>query len=264
VHWLFWNLPYQEETEQGDVITIIVPPKPTIHQVLERATCSILSGERESIALVPDDTTFCALSSTVLPRGSIVVPGSFNPPHRGHVHLANAALEATESNIVWFELSITNVDKPSLKDSDIVQRLEAFLTLSRTNNFDTPKQWGVLLTNAPLFQQKVNVLRSCLLGNKNDEPLLNLVVGTDTLVRIVNPKYYESLDKMIETLQTMPCRFVVGGRLLDQTTTFVSAQEIVDGLPEQLRSKCLLLSDFRVDVSSTELRKRINQDDDSP
>ena len=106
-------------------------------------------------------------------------------------------------------------------------------------------------------------------------PNLHFVIGTDTLVRLVDKKYYDNSEgKMIQTLTSMPCRFVVGGRLEQSKVTandvsksslsaantqFITGQQEVKALPGQLQSKFVLLKDFRVDISSTELRKHISK-----
>lgn len=97
---------------------------------------------------------------------------------------------------------------------------------------------------------------------------LHFVIGTDTLVRLLDPKYYSnSEEEMLRALSNMPCRFVVGGRLEQRKNkvdsddsadapVFVSGQEEVDQLPTELHAKFSILPDFRVDVSSTEIRKQ--------
>jgi hypothetical protein len=90
----------------------------------------------------------------------------------------------------------------------------------------------------------------------------SFIIGTDTMVRILNPKYYDNdQDKMLESVRSMGVDFVVGGRLdqsADSTSKqkFVTGEEELKGLPHDIQNMFLLLdeSDFRVDVSSTELR----------
>ena len=90
---------------------------------------------------------------------------------------------------------------------------------------------------------------------------------------MIDPKYYgDSRDEMLRALADMPCRFVVGGRLEQQktkptmmTTTregepvFVTGREHIRELPKELQKKFILLSDFRVDISSTELRRQMTE-----
>ena len=66
---------------------------------------------------------------------------------------------------------------------------------------------------------------------------------------------------MLAALESMPCHFVVGGRLEQKTDVpkFVTGEQDVQKLPADLQSKFTILKDFRVDVSSTELRKRAEE-----
>ena len=144
-----------------------------------------------------------------LPSDILIVPGSFNPPHIGHVQLANAAVLALKRkrsseticggssnhlqsfhstlssvsssssvfNNIWstvqstsneqydptvlFEISVTNVDKPPIDPEEVEKRLGRFLELNKT---DFPSDWGVVLTNAPLFSQKASILDSIIDG----------------------------------------------------------------------------------------------------
>lgn len=273
--------------------------------LIKKASERILSGHDQVVALLPDSNTnddgnslgFRCLSNTlcVLPPCSIIFPGSFNPPHKGHIELVRAAMETTNCEVAWFELSITNADKPSLQIDQIVERVSRFLSLQQqplkgkngTGMF--PKQWGILLTDAPLFVQKANLLHPMQVSRSflstlptspqqqkaAEFPNLHFVIGTDTLVRLVDKKYYDnSEEKMIQTLSSMPCRFVVGGRLEQSKVTandasksslsaantrFITGQKEVKALPGQLQSKFVLLKEFRVDISSTELRKHISK-----
>ena len=273
-------------TERGDEICIKADLNQpvTTEEVLRTAGQLILDAKRESVLLLakqkpnaPDQvdqvgpSDFQIINQTVLPPLSVVFPGSFHPPHTGHIQLAKAALNSTDCEIAWFELSLANADKPSMRIDDVVERLTAFLTLRD----EMPTHWGILLTNAPLFKQKVDLLYALQVSRAYEDdrqeylPPLHFVIGTDTLVRILNKKYYEnSEDNMYAALRAMPCHFVVGGRLeqrkgagsdSDKEPVYVSGQEHVDRLPKELKSKFSLLPDFRVDISSSEIRRNNSQ-----
>jgi hypothetical protein len=134
--------------------------------------------------------------------------------------------------------------------------------------FSISAHWGVVLTNAPMFKQKVDLLQPLQVtrsfpGGKQHQAALNFVIGTDTLGPLLNPKYYGDNEfEMLRILQEMPCHFVVGGRLAqktDKTPEFITGQSEVDELPAALQSKFTLMPDFRVDMSSTELRQQQTQ-----
>ena len=289
-------------TSRGDEIAVVAAYKNGRHftttpSILKKAAELILEKKEDSVLLLAkpsgehEQPDYQILNKTVIPPRSLVFPGSFNPPHigksmrfvarieyllpqtwsahvwhdLGHVQLMKAAMEASGCDTAWFEISITNADKPPLEIPEIVKRLTQFLELRD----DMPSHWGILLTNAPLFKEKVNLLHPLQVSRIYDEersevlPPLHFVIGTDTLVRIVDPKYYNnSHDQMLQALRAMPCQFVVGGRLEQKNVdpskgpTFVTGEEDVAKLPEDLQSKFTLINGFRVDISSSEIRRR--------
>lgn len=242
-------------TAASDEIEIEVP-KPSAQQpshIVEEAAQVVLSGTRRMLSLVPTVSGFSS-SEVYLPPKSLVVPGSFNPPHIGHLELAKAAAREVGAKVIWFELSITNVDKPSLSVEDIIRRVELFLELE-----DLPKAWGLLLTDAPMFVQKVDMLSQCRCSDGVNDTCtpLPFVIGTDTLARLVDKKYYDgSQEVMLSSLKEMACKFIVGGRLEQKTEnpSFTTGSEAVVELPEAIQRKFRLMGGFRVDISSSEIR----------
>ncbi len=179
-----------------------------------------------------------------MPSGAIVtdpkqpiaglLSGSFNPLHEGHRELA-AAAERRLGNGVAFEMSVVNVDKPPLD----------FLTIeSRRRQFqDRP----LVLSAAPTFVAKSRLF-----------PKTVFVVGLDTAERIVQPKYYGgSKSEMLAALNEIRdngCRFLVAGRSDGEsfrTLSWLMLAPAVRDLFDELSE-----SEFRRDVSSTELRLR--------
>lgn len=285
---------YASALEEGDGV-----PHGGLSGVVREAVHRVLSHQHPVVALVPeyhgeakpsdasagDDTddrdadriSFSLLSHFALPPSSVVFPGSFNPVHEGHVKLAKAAMEEVPQlrNVVWFEMSLTNADKPSLSVEEVTRRVRGFAEafageLAALVDF----QWGLLLSNAPLFRQKVDILQPLLVpasgsgggggGGDPSDDFLDVVIGTDTLVRLVDPKYYQgSADCMVQALEATAARFVVGGRVIQPvasaSSSFVSGHDAVAGLPEGLRSRFVLLPEdtFRVDLSSTEIRRKL-------
>jgi nicotinic acid mononucleotide adenylyltransferase len=258
--------------------------------VVHEAVHRVLSHQHPVVALVPEyhnldssisgasRISFSLLSHFALPPSSVVFPGSFNPIHEGHVRLAKAAMDEVPQprNVVWFEMSLTNADKPSLSSEDVSRRVQRFVdSFSGELEALVDFHWGILLSNAPLFRQKVDVLQPLLVhAGASSNAALDVIIGTDTLVRLVDPRYYQgSTDTMIQAIESMAARFVVGGRVIQSTsaaaertmkksasyTTFVAGVDDVARLPEQLQSRFVLLPEetFRVDISSTEIRRKL-------
>jgi nicotinic acid mononucleotide adenylyltransferase len=235
---------------------------PTVDDPLRRAAERILSGQDEVVMiLLPSisNSTVEVMDVTMLPPQSLVVPGSFNPIHVGHIALAVAAAKAMNKpcNAIWFELSVTNVDKPALAIDTIIERINYFFPLRHEIPDDIC--WGILLTNAPLFKQKVDLLSPLQLNAK--ESRLHFSIGTDTLVRLIDPKYYDNSEsKMLQALDDMSCHFVVGGRLDQKRLSdciFIAGDEVIESLPQTIHCKFTILPDFRIDLSSTEIRQQM-------
>jgi hypothetical protein len=142
--------------------------------------------------------------------------------------------ECTTGLPTSFELSIRNVDKPALNRDEVLNRVRQFLL------------HPVLLTNAPTFSGKANIIQHT-----------TFVVGVDTAKRIVDPAYYDgSRSKMQQSLNTIrraDCRFMVAGRLSGSGFQVLSDVEVS---PEWSDLFEMISEDrFRSDISSSQLRK---------
>lgn len=162
-----------------------------------------------------------------------ILPGSFNPLHDGHRMLAKAASNMLGDPVVY-ELSVTNVDKPALSAEAIRQRVSQFTG-----------HGTVIVSDTRLFSDKAKLF-----------PGSTLVIGTDTLSRLVDPHYYED-DKVrmlmsLSEIESSGCRFLVAGRLQDgryRTLTDVSVPHRFSDMFKEVPE-----SSFREDLSSSELR----------
>jgi hypothetical protein len=167
---------------------------------------------------------------------SVLFPGSFNPPHAGHLSMARIAETKLSAPVKW-ELSITNVDKPPLDFISIYERLEAL------RKDDSVRQ--IALTRAPTFREKSELF-----------PGATFVVGADTLIRIADAKYYggdpAKRDAAIAEIASRGCRFLTFGRIVNGEFKVLS--ELT--LPPSLAAICdeVPAAEFRADVSSTERR----------
>lgn len=189
-------VPEAELSPEPDAIEALVDGRSSAVLIVPKAVATaagesaVESGDHVAVAAVGaangDSQRPVVLRDAVvkgaLPRGcTVILPGSYNPLHRGHVGLLEAARalyakkissgeidlagggarERTEyaagtgkavSVHAAFEVSVANVDKGGLA-ADEVKR--------RTHQFSDPRGVGwpypVVVTRAPLFSQKVGL-----------------------------------------------------------------------------------------------------------
>ena len=188
----------------------------------------LLSGEVNSV-LVETDGRMAVEAAVDGP----LLPGSFSPFHDGHRELARIAGEMLGTQ-VCFEISVVNVDKPPLAKEEVERRLVQFFGQSR-----------VVLTRAETFRKKAGLF-----------PGITFVIGWDTAVRLVAPRYYGGeTSAMLTALAEMwatGCRFLVAGREDNGAFYTLDDVEVPQGFSPLFQE--IPESRFRKDISSTALR----------
>lgn len=170
------------------------------------------------------------------PRPLMLLPGSFNPLHAGHVLLARVAEELRQQPTA-FELSVTNVDKPPLVGETVRRRLAQFAWKS-----------PVELTRAPTFVEKSRLF-----------PSTTFVIGADTAERLVAPRYYGDdearMHVALDEIASSGGSFLVAAR--GDATGRVRALNDVP-VPRRYADLFIEIPEhrFRLDTSSSEIRAR--------
>lgn len=175
-----------------------------------------------------------ACTSHAVTKPRLLFPGAFNPLHDGHRQMAKLATRITGETIL-LEISAFNVDKPPLDFISLQERADGL-----------GDEFAFTFSNTPTFVDKAGLF-----------PGATFVVGSDTLARIGAPRYYHDSvdlrDRAIDTIAARGVTFLVFGRVSDGT--FLGLEDI--DIPVALRniSRGVSEDEFRVDVSSTHLRR---------
>ncbi len=196
------------------------------HDDFEGNVQALLHGELPFFSIADNGR----LSPTAHPA-HLLLSGSFNPLHKGHLKMAQAASNLTGKPVA-FELSATNADKPPLPLETVLHRLAQFAG-----------RHTVYVSTAPTFIEKSRIY-----------PGTTFVVGYDTAQRIFEPRFYEdSYDHMLLSLSEIAsrgCSFLVAGRVADNGR-FQQASDLT--IPPGFEALFTPIP-FRKDISSTELR----------
>ena len=191
----------------------------------------LLAGELDRVTVQPDGQMMLSA-----PGHFVVLPGSFNPMHEGHVLLARVAEELRQQPSA-FEISVTNVDKPPLAGDTVRHRLTQFAWKS-----------PVELTRAPTFVEKSRLF-----------PRTTFVIGADTAERLVAPRYYGDdevrMHVALEEIANSGGSFLVSVRI-DAAGRVRALNDIP--VPQRYADPFTEIPEhrFRVDTSSSEIRAR--------
>jgi hypothetical protein len=173
-------------------------PQPVTHILY--APRPITDASTTSVKLSPSSSSTITMTNAPLHSRCLIVSGSFNPLHEGHVRMARSALKMLQTNgeasdRAWellFELSATNVEKPPLPPEEVLRRVAQFIPAasSSTASSEPPPlafdrgaalrpyvchpACPVVVTRAPRFMDKARLF-----------PGASFVLGVDTAARLV-------------------------------------------------------------------------------
>jgi hypothetical protein len=170
-------------------------------------------------------------------KPKLIFPGSFNPIHDGHKKMSKLAEDKVKEQ-AFFEICIQNADKPPLSYHQIESTLSQF----------TSGNW--LLTKAGKFSDKSKIF-----------PEATFIIGADTLMRILDEKFYSSHKAMIEEFEIFNennTRFLVFGRIFKGNFITLSDIELPSNIADRFEGFGEDI--FRDDISSTTLRVARGED----
>lgn len=166
---------------------------------------------------------------------------SYNPPNLAHEAIASSTFPAHPpstpaipdkadpytARLLLF--SLRNVDKTAkATDASLLQRFEMMTFLAERVERNTGQGVGIGLLDEPTFAGKANILRDWLGKEKGIRDVrLSFLMGTDTLLRCFEPKYYpkgmtESLDPFFES------SFIVSARRGEDETSRGIEEGVLD------------------------------------
>lgn len=187
----------EQENELAQIIVDIafgkLKPENTLTRKLTvRSSSSLYMPIRER-----EDVLFLADVAIETPI-KLVLPGSFNPIHDGHIGMMRIAQEMTGLQGVY-EISAANRDKDPITITDMADRVHA---IARAGG-------KAILTNAKLFKDKYKLLRN------NGHIEVTFAIGSDTFSRLANDTAKEGFNFRCEFQRALiagSVKFIVFGR----------------------------------------------------
>jgi nicotinic acid mononucleotide adenylyltransferase len=215
---------------------------PYTREYLHDALCSLPEGGPSVIKIVKQAKR--EREDTVRMLG--VFPASFNPPTTAHQALARKAAEALSLDEILLILDQQAVGKEPL-DAPLEDRLLMLLHL-----FGADPQISLGISNRGLFLDKVEAVRTVYA----EDTQIHFLVGYDTIVRVLDPQYYEDRDQALSSLFSQALFLVANrGGCDEQDLRKLLHRE--ENLPFAERVMPLLLPPALARISSSVVRRQL-------
>ena len=196
----------------------------------ESVDINIVNASKSWIKLINNEINFVSNHNNFTPE--LIFPGSFNPLHQGHIEMRELAEKRTGMQVT-FEICIENAEKPPLTFHEMKRTIDQF-----SNN----DSW--VMTRHGRFSEKAKLFPNSV-----------FIIGADTLVRIMDEKFYlnrRDLISHIERFNDHNINFLVFGRKVKDS--FVTLDQV--DVPKSIKSRFTGIDEtgFRQDISSRSLR----------
>lgn len=177
-----------------------------------------------------------------------VFSGSFNPITVAHTRMFDEAQEQFELDEMLLLLAKTNVDK-EVYGLPLEGRILTLKGYAEEGN-----DVSIGISSHGRYIDKVSALK----GLYPEDTEFHFIVGYDTLVRVFDAKYYADMNVELKELFS-ECRFIVANRNnvgLETIKKYLNQPTIQ---PYSSYISVLILPDFYSEISSTEVRDRIER-----
>lgn len=169
------------------------------------------------------------------------LPASLNPPHQGHARMADVVERSRPGRRVVYSVTADSVHKPSLTVQQMLDRVAQVRRQNWENDF--AGRTVVFTEGDPLFIDKARRW-----------PGTEFVVGADTVLRMLDPKWGPDPERLLHDLQGLGVKLLVFGRQVEDE--FVVAGDVLRNLSFDASPfrHMFVAMPGRWDVSSTALR----------
>lgn len=176
-----------------------------------------------------------------------VLPASFNPPTSAHQALVKEAGEAVPFDEILLILDRQAMDK-ELLGAPLEDRLLMLLAL-----FGDDPHISLGISNRGLFLEKVEAMRKVYPRRHTQ---IYFIVGYDTIVRVLDHKYYGDRSKALRSLFSQ-ARFLVANREGCEVRDLTELFGLEENRAFAARVSPLTLPAEQAWISSSEVRRRL-------
>eukprot|EP00419_Tripos_fusus_P049040 CAMPEP_0172836594 /NCGR_PEP_ID=MMETSP1075-20121228/26586_1 /TAXON_ID=2916 /ORGANISM="Ceratium fusus, Strain PA161109" /LENGTH=260 /DNA_ID=CAMNT_0013679841 /DNA_START=90 /DNA_END=872 /DNA_ORIENTATION=+ len=210
------------------------------------------------------ELTYGSIGDVEGPVEVAVLDSSFNPPTRSHLNMLSHAAQQLGFSRTLLLLAKQNADKPVV-GAGLTQRLEMMQAIAESAEPAGSMLCGI--TAHGLFVDKAAALKG-LFGSTSR---IAMLVGFDTWIRIIDPKYYENdalddvLRRIFDTFEVVVVsRDPSSASNLDDDMSIQEQERLVQQVPADITQKRLHFISIEPEmsaVSSSAVRKAVASGD---